>query len=87
MGCQVFDAVINVEVKQMANTRSQESLIINLLHAFTRFEIVGGELDAYFDGDDVPTSHREYVPGSFTKELLLLIEKHMLNPIRENDNG
>jgi len=51
--------------------------IVKILHSITKVELGESELDVWFDSDNFPCVSRSFVPGSFTRELLELIEKHM----------
>jgi hypothetical protein len=52
--------------------------IVKILHSITKVEIDQGELDTYFEDDKNPSGIRGFIPGSFTRELLELIEEHLL---------
>lgn len=45
-----------------------------------------GCLDTWVELDEYPSSIQSYIPGSFTYELLELIEKHMLGENKICDN-
>lgn len=52
--------------------------IIKILHSITKVEIDDcNNLDTWFDNDVVPSGINGFIPGSFTRELLELIEKHI----------
>jgi hypothetical protein len=52
--------------------------IIKVLHSITKVKIDQGELDTWFDDDTIPSGIRGFIPNSFTRELLELIEVHLL---------
>jgi len=52
--------------------------IITILTSLTKVSINDGELDVYFDGSDEACGVREFLPGSFTRELLEFIQDYML---------
>lgn len=56
--------------------------IINTLHSITKLDIVDGELDTFIDNKNEPFGIGEFELDSFTRELLELIEFHMMK-----DNG
>lgn len=51
--------------------------IVGIMRRFRGFEVNPGDLDAFEEDDQFPTSIRSYTPGSFTRDLLELIEHHM----------
>ena len=58
--------------------RHSPEKIIEILRSITKLEITKtGELDTWFDVS-YPESINSFVPGSFTRELLELIESHLL---------
>lgn len=52
--------------------------IIEILHSITKVSVKDKELDVWFNNDPNMSGLRGYIPGSFTRELLELIEWHML---------
>lgn len=58
--------------------------IVDILHSVSRLSIEDGELDAFFDDSQEPMGIREFIPSSFTRQLLELIERHLLD---EQDTG
>lgn len=52
--------------------------LIKLLHSISRLSVQSGELEIWFEGDANPYSIREFENGSLTRELLELIERHLL---------
>lgn len=52
--------------------------ILEALHSIKRISIEEGELDTWIGDDASASSVREYMQGSFTRDLLELIEKHLL---------
>jgi hypothetical protein len=58
--------------------RHSPEKIIEILRSITKLEITKiGELDIWFD-QEFPESVNSFVPGSFTRELLELIESHLV---------
>jgi hypothetical protein len=53
-----------------------EESIIKLLHSINRLSVADGHLEVWIN-DEVSTIS-EFISGSFTRELLELIEDHML---------
>jgi len=53
--------------------------IIQILHSISKLSTSDGELDTWFTDSQYPMVPREFVPGSFTRELLDLIEDHLLS--------
>lgn len=54
--------------------------IIQVLHSITEVKLNSdGEVDAWFDGEADASGKREFEYGSFTRELLELIEEHLSN--------
>jgi hypothetical protein len=52
--------------------------IVKILHSITRVEVdTCNNLDTWFEDGVVPSGINSFRQGSFTKELLELIEKHM----------
>jgi hypothetical protein len=52
--------------------------IVAILHSVTKLSVKDEELDVWQDGDTYPAGIRSFIPGSFTRELLELIEEHLL---------
>lgn len=53
--------------------------IIEILRSIEKLSVDDGELDTLFvDSTSGPESISGFIPGSFTRELLELIEKHLL---------
>ncbi len=53
-------------------------LIVNILHSISKLKIDEfGELEAWFDDSQYPEVSTGFIPGSFTRELLELIERHL----------
>lgn len=50
---------------------------LELLHSIKRFSVADGFLEAWFEDDECSSSITEFIPGSFTRELLELIEDHI----------
>jgi hypothetical protein len=53
--------------------------IIATLHSITKVAVFDDDLDVCFDGKDELFSSREFLPGSFTRELFELIHNHMMD--------
>lgn len=53
--------------------------ILKILHSITKLSVEDGELDTYFDNSQQAEGIRSFQPDSFTRELLELIEYHLLN--------
>jgi hypothetical protein len=56
---------------------SKEKEILLLLHSITDLSIHDGPLDVWYNHQPEPFTATEYKAGSFTRELLELIEKHL----------
>jgi len=65
--------------------------IVEVLHSITRLSVKDGELDVWFEGDPYVNGIRGFIPQSFTRELLELIEDHLLtneeSPKHPTDNS
>jgi len=55
-----------------------EREMLNQLSSIKNIEHNGYELEVKFDGSDETFTATEFVDGSFTRELIQLIEKHLL---------
>ncbi|CAB4196682.1 hypothetical protein UFOVP1290_202 [uncultured Caudovirales phage] len=55
-----------------------EREMLNQLSSIKSFEHNGCELEVKFDGSDETFTATEFVAGSFTRELIQLMEKHFL---------
>lgn len=51
--------------------------IVEILHSIVKLEMDGNELNVYFDGDENVNVANSFLPQSFTRELLELIEDHL----------
>jgi hypothetical protein len=61
--------------------------IVEILHSVKKFSVKDGELDTWFQDSQYPEGIRGFIPGSFTRELLELIERHLLDDTGEGDPG
>ncbi|MCK9567424.1 hypothetical protein M0R72_00575 [Candidatus Pacearchaeota archaeon] len=60
--------------------RHSPEKVIEILRSISKLEIDReGVLDVWFEGGESAESIHSFIPGSFTRELLILIEEH-LNP-------
>jgi hypothetical protein len=58
--------------------RQSPEAIVGILHSITKLKLDKvGDLDVWFDNGEHPEGIRSFVPGSFTKELLELIEEYL----------
>lgn len=56
--------------------------IIEILNSIEKLSVEDGELDTWFkDSTTGPEAITGFIPGSFTRELLELIEKHMMGDV------
>jgi hypothetical protein len=53
--------------------------VIEILHSIKKLSVKYGELDTWINDDKYSSRIQGYMPGSFTRELLELIQKHLLN--------
>jgi hypothetical protein len=53
--------------------------VLSILHSFKELSIKDGELDVKLADDTCWSVSTSFVPGSFTRELVELIEKHLLD--------
>jgi len=53
--------------------------IVRILNSIERVSVEDGELDIWFKDSNSPEGIRGFIPGSFTRELLELIEDHLLD--------
>lgn len=53
--------------------------IVEILHSIKKFSIEDGELDTWFEDSQYPEGIRGFMPNSFTRDLLELIERHLLD--------
>jgi hypothetical protein len=61
----------------METVKTAEEIIV-ILHSINGLSMdESHELDVLFDDEPIPCVSREFIPGSFTRELVELIEKHM----------
>lgn len=51
---------------------------LELLHSIKRLSVEGGYLEAWFEDDEYGSSITSFIPGSFTREVLELLEDHIL---------
>ena len=52
--------------------------VINILNSITKISVENGELEVWLDDGDVPMTAVEFVPGSFYRQLLVLIESNLI---------
>lgn len=58
--------------------RHSPEKIIEILRSITKLELDSeGILDVWFEGGESAESINSFIPGSFTRELLCLIEEHL----------
>jgi len=58
--------------------RHSPEKVIEILRSITKLEIdPEGFLDVWFEGGTSAESPNSFIPGSFTRELLVLIEEHL----------
>ena len=58
--------------------RHSPEKVIEILRSITKLEIDHeGVLDVWFEGGESAESINSFIPGSFTRELLVLIEQHL----------
>jgi hypothetical protein len=62
----------------MSDKHSPEQ-IIEILRSIKYLSITDGELDTYFVDSEIPEGINSFIPGSFTRELLEMIESHLLD--------
>jgi hypothetical protein len=64
----------------MADQKLTPEQIVEVLHSIKRLSIESGELDTWFENGylNIPETIRSFVPGSFTRRLLELIEGYLL---------
>jgi hypothetical protein len=64
----------------MSDQKLTPEQIVEVLHSIKRLSIESGELDTWFENSylNLPESIMSFIPGSFTYELLLLIEGYLL---------
>ncbi len=67
---------------EMSNKKKPED-IVKILHSITELSIANGELDVWFDKNPNPSSPSSFVPESFTRDLLELIELHLLGHLNQ----
>ena len=53
--------------------------IVEILHSIKNFSIEDGELDTWFEDSQYFEGIRGFIPNSFTRDLLELIERHLLD--------
>lgn len=51
---------------------------LELLHSIKRISVEDGYLEAWFDDEEYGSSITSFIPGSFTREVLELLEDHIL---------
>lgn len=61
--------------------------IVKILHSITKLSVADGELDTWFEFDETPSGIRSFVPNSFTRKLLELIEDHLLENKNEDSKS
>jgi hypothetical protein len=59
--------------------------IVELLHSIKKLSVDGGYLEAWFDKDQYGSSITSFIPDSFTRDLLELIEYHILGSNEPNN--
>lgn len=57
--------------------------IIEILHSIEKLSVEDGELDTWFKDTEFPMVTREFIPESFTRQLLDLIEGYLLDDTEE----
>jgi hypothetical protein len=62
----------------MENDKKSPEEIITILHSIRCVKIDCNELEAYFEESTIPETIPSFIPGSFTRELLELIDKHII---------
>lgn len=68
--------------RELTETNSEREVhksekIIEILHSISKVK-VDGDLEVWFNQDEDPEAITSFIPGSFTRELLELIEKHLV---------
>jgi hypothetical protein len=58
--------------------RHSPEKIVEILHSITKLDIIGGELEVWFDNGEHSEVCTSFIPGSFTRKLLELIESHLV---------
>lgn len=58
--------------------------VMDVLRSIQRVSVGGGYLETWFDEDEYGSSITSFIPGSFTRELLELIENHLLGYHEQN---
>ncbi len=53
--------------------------IVKILHSIKKFSVEDGELDTWFEDSEYAEGVRGFIPGSFTRELLELVERHLFD--------
>lgn len=61
--------------------------ILKILHSITDLSTKDGELDVWQEGDNHFSSINSFAPGSFTRELLELIQLHMAKGVKPTEIG
>jgi hypothetical protein len=55
---------------------ARKTIILDILHSIKDFNVEDDQFDVVFNEGEV-LGTQEFVPGSFTRELLELIERHL----------
>lgn len=63
----------------MPKKKKSPEEIVQILHSIKTLIIEDGELDTWFQDSTCGEGIRGFIPGSFIRELLELIEDHLLN--------
>lgn len=63
----------------MENVKRTPKEIVAILHSISSLDIVDDELEVYFDDDKYQSKITGFIPDSFTRQLLELIEDYLLD--------
>jgi hypothetical protein len=72
--------------QKLLQEQNKAEHLLTILRSISNFSVKDKELDVWFDDGTNVSSIREFVSGSFTRELLQLIEDHLLDN-KEHDSG
>lgn len=54
--------------------------ILQILHSFTKIQVVDNEVEVLFGECTAPMASIEFISNTFTKDLIELIEYHLIGP-------
>lgn len=62
----------------MENNQKSPEDIVTILHSINTVQVDCNELEVFFEDSTIPETIPSFIPGTFTRELLELIDRHIV---------